>query len=162
MKAIVAMAKNGVIGNNNKLPWHLPDDLKWFKSQTVGGTIIMGKNTFLSLGSKPLKNRNNIVISSTLESTEGITVYRSIDEVPVKIKTDENTWIIGGAQLYQSCVGYCSDLYLTLVKQEYEGDCIFPLYGKLNLYFSMKSLVKNTDEYSIFHYENVIKDYLTK
>jgi dihydrofolate reductase len=120
LKAIAAMSLNRVIGNGNQIPWHLPEDFKWFKATTTGHVIVMGRKTFESIG-KPLPNRETIVLSRLAFSHPGVKTIRSLDELP-DIVGDRQVFICGGAQIYEQTLPLCSELFLTLVKREVEGD----------------------------------------
>jgi dihydrofolate reductase len=128
--AIVAMASNRVIGREGKLPWHLPEDLKFFKRTTLGHPILMGRKTFESIG-KPLPGRKNIVLSRTMEPREGVEVIRDISELPRVCGDAEKVFLIGGAQLFAELLPRCSGLYLTWIEQEYEGDVMLPPFEHL-------------------------------
>ncbi len=128
---IVAMAENRVIGRNNKLPWYLPNDLKYFKSVTMGKPIIMGRKTFESIG-KPLPGRLNIVITRNTEWTHsGVTVVHSVEDAFLKAESTalidgvDEVMIIGGDQIYQTSLGLVDRIYLTKVHAEVEGDAWF-------------------------------------
>ncbi len=129
---IVAMAENRVIGRNNQLPWHLPNDLKYFKSTTMGKPLVMGRKTFESIG-KPLPGRTNIVVSGNKGfSAEGIRVANDIDqalEQAVSVAITEGAlevMVIGGAQIYEAVLPKVTRLYLTQVHADIEGDALFP------------------------------------
>lgn len=125
---IAAMAKNRVIGHQNGMPWHLPDDLKFFKAVTTGKPVIMGRKTFESIGSRPLPNRRNMVISrdSSLKLNEGVELYASIEEALSKLDGCDEVIIMGGGQLYEKMLPQADRLYLTLIDAEIEGDTYFP------------------------------------
>ncbi|MEM3154467.1 MAG: dihydrofolate reductase [Candidatus Woesearchaeota archaeon] len=123
---IAAMAKNRVIGCDNKLPWRIADDLKNFKKLTSGNVVIMGRKTFESIG-KPLPNRINVVISSSMPPTDGIIVCKSVDEAIQKAKTyGKEIFIIGGAAVYEQTIPIADKMYLSYVKGDYQGDALFP------------------------------------
>lgn len=126
LTAIVAMASNRVIGKDGKLPWHLPEDLKFFKKTTLGHPILMGRKTFESIG-KPLPGRRNIVLSRTMPEREGIEVIRDIFE----LRAEGTVFLIGGAQLFETLLPRCESMYLTWVEHPYEGDVIFPPFEHL-------------------------------
>ena len=144
-KAIVAMSLNRAIGKNNKLPWHLPEDLKWFKKLTIGNVIIMGRRTWESIG-KPLPNRESIVVSST--DIPGVRTVRGLNEINPNADAREY-FIIGGAQLFREALPLCSDLYLTLVNREVEGDVFLDPFEEK---FSLFEKIQDTPEFSILHY----------
>lgn len=129
---IVAQAENRVIGNQNRLPWHLPEDLKYFKAVTLGKPIIMGRKTFESIG-RPLPGRTNIVVTRDASyQREGIEVVHSLPQALERaeqigvINGSEEVMLIGGAELYSQALPYCQRLYLTQVHAEVEGDAYFP------------------------------------
>jgi len=127
---IVAMDKNRVIGKDNKLPWHISDDLKNFKRLTTGNTIIMGRKTYESIG-KPLPNRNNIVISSTMPATPGTTVCKTIPEaMEIGKNYGKEIFIIGGGQIFEQTMLLADKMYISYVKKEYAGDAYFPEFNE--------------------------------
>ncbi len=148
-KAIAAMSENRVIGSGNRLPWHLPEDFKWFKTMTTGQVIIMGRRTFESIG-KPLPNRTTLVLSHSRREIPGVTVVASLEEIDLQRETRE-VFICGGAQVYAQALPLCSDLYLTLVKRQVEGDAFFPAFEDR---FIPAAMVLETPEFRITHYRN--------
>jgi dihydrofolate reductase len=148
-KAIAAMSLNRVIGAGNKIPWHLPDDFKWFKQTTTGHVIVMGRKTFESIG-KPLPNRLTIVLSRSGVSHPGTQTVRSLDELPQLVGGLE-VFICGGAQIYAQALPLCSDLFLTLVKREVEGDAFFPQFEDR---FALVEEIRDCPEFKILHYRN--------
>ncbi len=123
---VVAIAENNAIGKDNGLLWHLPTDLKHFKQITNGHTIIMGRKTFDSMG-KPLPNRRNIVITRNADlKIEGAEVTTSLDDALALCKTEEEVFIIGGAEIYKEALDKTDRIYLTTVHQRFEGDAYFP------------------------------------
>lgn len=124
---IVAIARNYVIGKDNKLLWHIPDDLKRFKKITLDHSVIMGRNTFFSLPIKPLPNRRNIVITDILgEKFDGCEVVNSIEEAIEKVKFEEEAFVIGGATIYKAFLPIANKLYLTIIDKDFKGDVYFP------------------------------------
>ncbi|MDD9953136.1 MAG: dihydrofolate reductase [Candidatus Woesearchaeota archaeon] len=127
---IAAMTTDRVIGHQNTLPWHIPEDLKHFKETTRGKTVVMGRKTYESLG-KPLPNRHNIVISTTLNAD--VDVCTSVDAAIAKAQTyDEDIFIIGGATIYEQTLDLVDKMYISYVKGEYEGDSYFPEFDEAN------------------------------
>lgn len=123
---IVAVAKNGVIGGDNSLLWHIPQDLQRFKRITTGHHVIMGHRTLESLG-RPLPNRTNVVITQQQGyRSEGCTIAHSLDEAIALFPKEEEIFIIGGAQIYAQALPAADRLYITEVDAEYEGDVHFP------------------------------------
>ncbi|MBN8826020.1 MULTISPECIES: dihydrofolate reductase [unclassified Spirosoma] len=129
---ISAVAENGVIGRNNELPWHLPDDFAFFKRKTSHHPIIMGRKSLDSLG-KPLPNRTNIVITRNADfSAPGVTVVHTLDKALDEAKAINQTeiFVIGGAEIYKMALPIATTLYLTEVHRAYEGDAFFPAFDK--------------------------------
>jgi dihydrofolate reductase len=124
---IVAIAQNWAIGRNNELLFHLSNDLKRFKSITKGHSVIMGKNTFISLPNGPLPHRRNIVITDIPgERFDGCETVNSIEEVIGLVKNEDIAFIIGGGTIYRQFYPIAGKLYLTLVHQDLEADTFFP------------------------------------
>ena len=122
---VVAMARNGVIGKDNQLPWRLPADLRHFKAVTMGKPIIMGRKTFDSIG-RPLPGRTNIVVTrDPAYSSEGCVVVHSIEEALAAAGAAEEVMIIGGADFYRQLLPRADRIYLTLIDAEVEGDTWF-------------------------------------
>ena len=126
---IAAVAANGVIGKDNALIWRLPADLAYFKRNTLGKPILMGRKTFESLG-KPLKDRTNVVLSRTLtEAPEGCVLVRSVSEALDKY-AGEDLMVIGGAEIYALTLASADRLLLTEIDRAFEGDAYFPAFDK--------------------------------
>jgi dihydrofolate reductase len=129
---IVAAAQNGVIGRNNALPWHLSEDLKYFKRMTMGKPIVMGRKTFESIG-RPLPGRTNIVITrNETYSAEGVKVVAALEDALALaenialIDGVDEAVVIGGAEIYATAIPVASRLYLTEVHADVEGDAFLP------------------------------------
>lgn len=122
---VVAIASNHAIGKNNQLLWHLPNDLKHFKNITSGGTVIMGRKTFDSVG-RPLPKRRNIVITRQDISIEGCEVVKSIEDAIALCKTEAEAFIVGGAEIYRQAMPLTNRIYLTIVHHDFDGDSFFP------------------------------------
>lgn len=123
---IVAMAKNGVIGVDNKLPWHLSADLKRFRALTMGHHIIMGRKTYESIG-KPLPGRTSVVITANpAYRVEGVLIAGCLDDALAFGAADSEAFVIGGAQIYRQALPLADRIYLTEIEQEFEGDTRFP------------------------------------
>ncbi|NEW08127.1 dihydrofolate reductase [Paenibacillus sp. SYP-B3998] len=121
---IFAMDRNRAIGINNKLPWHLPADLKFFKSVTMGHPILMGRKTYESIG-KPLPGRRNIILTQNAEfQAEGCEVVHSVDEV-VGMFRDEELFVIGGAEIFKLLAVNVERKYVTYIDDEFEADTYF-------------------------------------
>ncbi|MCM2681300.1 type 3 dihydrofolate reductase [Echinimonas agarilytica] len=123
---IAAMARNRVIGKNNQMPWHMPADLKHFKSVTMGKPVIMGRKTFESIG-RPLPGRKNIVITRDAQyQVEGVEVVTTPEAAIQAVPDVEEVMIIGGGQIYVHFLPMATDLHLTFIDAEPEGDAFFP------------------------------------
>ena len=146
------MSENRVIGRENKIPWHLPEDFKWFKSMTTGQVIVMGRKTFESIG-RPLPNRATIVLSRRRETIPGVQVVSDLNEIDVAGDPRE-IFICGGAQVYEQALPQCSDLYLTLVKGNVDGDAFFPPFEHQ---FQFVDQILERREFVIRHYRNKVR-----
>ena len=146
-KAIAAMSLNRVIGAGNQIPWHLPEDFKWFKQMTTGNVIVMGRKTFESIG-KPLPNRDTIVLSRGRLVHPGVQVVASLDEI-APLTAGREVFIAGGAEIYRQFLPLCSDLYLTLVKREVAGDAFFPPFEDT---FELAETLQDHADFKILHY----------
>ncbi|MBT5342199.1 dihydrofolate reductase [Candidatus Woesearchaeota archaeon] len=132
---IVGMTKNRVIGKDNSLPWHLPEDLKNFKALTENNTVIMGRKTWESIPEKfkPLPNRNNIVISKNMLPIDNVDVCKSIEEALEKAKSyQKEIFIIGGSSIYEQFLPITDKMYISYLKNDYAGDTYFPNFNKEN------------------------------
>lgn len=141
---IWAMAKNGAIGRNNQLPWRLPADLKFFKAQTTGKTIVMGRKTWESMGGKPLPNRHSVVLTAdTSYEAEGADVVHSVEEA-LKYANRGELMVIGGAAVFKHFLSLADKLLVTRIDEEIEGDVFFPHF--------------NWDSFELVHEEQGIRD----
>ena len=125
---IVAVAENGVIGGDNRLLWHISEDLKHFKAVTTGHPVVMGRKTYESLG-RPLPGRRNVVVTRQNISIEGCDVVHSLDEAYALFPPEEEVFVIGGAQIYAQALPLAGRFYLTRVFHAYEGDTHFPAWN---------------------------------
>jgi len=149
MKAIVAMTRNRVIGKDNKIPWRLPGEQKWFKEVTMGHPILMGRKTFESIG-RPLPGRRNLVVTRTGEFA-GVDLIHDLnvfDPGPYELDGAE-VFVIGGAKVYQALLDRCDMIYATVVKGGYEGDAYFPEFESQ---FEISETIRETPEFDIFCY----------
>jgi dihydrofolate reductase len=122
---IAAMAANRVIGRHNRLPWHLPADLKRFKRLTLGHTLIMGRKTFESIG-RPLPGRSTVVVTRQTDyAPPGVQVAHSVQEA-LSLAEVEEVFIAGGAELFAETLPLADRLHLTLIEKDFEGDTFFP------------------------------------
>ena len=128
LSIIVAIANENVIGKDNKLIWHIPEDLKHFKEITSGHKIIMGRRTFESLGGI-LPNRKHIILCNDMEmdiDNENVEVLEDISMLDKYINSDEECFVIGGATIYKLLMPYSNKMYITKINQDFEGDVYFP------------------------------------
>lgn len=131
ISVIVAVAEDGAIGKDNGLLCRLPNDLKYFKSLTLGHTIIMGRNTFLSLPNGALPGRDNVVLSRSQVEYPSTKTYHSVDEVIEAVKEQEEVFFIGGAQVYAQVLKYADKLYITEIHTTFpDADAHFPELDK--------------------------------
>jgi dihydrofolate reductase len=145
MKAIAAMSLNRVIGAEGKIPWHLSEDLRFFKRTTFGHVVLMGRKTYESLG-KPLPGRENWVVSS--QPLTGVRVIHDLDELG-DAPDGREIFVIGGAQLYAALLPTCAELLLTLVKREVSGDVFFPPFEDA---FCLEEVLQESDQLEIRKY----------
>jgi dihydrofolate reductase len=146
-KAIAAMSENRVIGCRNRIPWHLPEDFKWFKRMTIGNVVVMGRKTFESIG-RPLPDRTVVVLSRSGFFHPGVRTIRGLDEID-PVRESRDVFICGGGQLYREALPRCADLYLTRVKRVVEGDTFFPSFEGQ---FEFVERVHEGPEFEILHY----------
>lgn len=147
---VAADEKNG-IGKNNQLPWHLPADLKHFKTLTTGHPIIMGRKTFESIG-KALPNRRNIVISRQINYlAEGAEVVASLPEAFYLCQDDHEAFVIGGAQIFEQALSQASILYFTVIHHQFDTDTFFPKIDMAK-WIKAESSSHEPDEKNIYSY----------
>jgi dihydrofolate reductase len=158
---VVAISENHVIGKDNKLLWHMPNDLKHFKEITTGHTVIMGRKTYESVG-KPLPKRRNIIITRQAITIEGCEVVNSIEAALALCAGEQEVFIVGGAEIYKQAMRLTDRIYLTIIHKEFEGDSFFPEINNEE----WKSVAredhqpdeKNPLPYSFITYESRIKN----
>lgn len=141
------MAENRAIGNKGQIPWHLPDDFKWFKRTTMGHILVMGRKTYKSIG-RPLPGRKTFVLSRTQNEIPGVEIFNDFSNLE-KLETDRIIWIAGGGEIYQQMLPKCSELFLTRVHKKVEGDAFFPRFED-NFYLAEK--VFEQPEFTIEHW----------
>jgi dihydrofolate reductase len=122
---VVAVAQNNAIGKDNKLLWHLPKDLKHFKEITTGGTVIMGRKTYDSVG-RPLPNRRNIIITRQQIEIAGCEVVNSVEAALDLCRDEAEVFIVGGAEIYKQAMPLTDRIFLTIVHENFEADTYFP------------------------------------
>nr|WP_289036599.1 dihydrofolate reductase [uncultured Allobacillus sp.] len=153
---MVAFDENQVIGYQNGMPWHLPNDLKYFKKVTTGKPIVMGRKTFESIG-RPLPNRENIIMTRDENyQQEGCTIIHSWDELE-RFNDHDEIIIIGGAQLFEKAIDFVDRMYVTIIHDTFEGDTYFPKvnWNHWEEVSKQKGIVdeKNKHEHDFYVYE---------
>ena len=152
----MAIAKNGVIGKGNELPWNLPADLNYFRTMTKGHPVIMGARTHLSIG-RLLPGRKNIVLSNdpNFQPIEGAIIAKSFKEAFEAVKDSDEVFIIGGANVYKQGLNYADRLYITEVQADVEGDILFPEFDK-NQWKEISREQRKTDKENKFDLDFVV------
>lgn len=143
------MSLNRVIGRGRQIPWHLPEDFRWFKKMTTGQVIVMGRKTFEAIG-RPLPNRTTLVLTRSTIPIAGTQIIPDLSAIDLANETRQ-VFICGGAQVYAQALPFCSDLYLTLVKRVVDGDAFFPPFEDR---FELAEQILDTPDFSILHYRN--------
>lgn len=127
LTAIWAQDKNGLIGKDETLPWHLPNDLKFFKEKTIGHTLVMGRKTYEGMGKRALPKRTTIIMTSDRNyQADNVSIMHSLQEVLTYAADQEEVFIGGGAGIFQAFLPYCEKIYRTVIQAEFEGDTYFP------------------------------------
>jgi dihydrofolate reductase len=130
LSIIAAIGEKNELGKNNKLLWHISDDLKRFKRLTSGHTVIMGRKTFESINNKPLPNRRNIVLTNNMKFKEDhFEIANSLNDVLNKLDTDNEVFILGGSEIYKLFLPVTNKLYLTIVHKSFDADVFFPEFS---------------------------------
>jgi dihydrofolate reductase len=149
MKAIMAMARNRVIGISGGMPWHLPEEFRFFKKTTMGHAIVMGRKTYESLG-KPLPGRRNIVLSRTMESQPEVTVIKNLEDLKNLNIPSEEIFVIGGADIFRLLLPECDELFITQVHRDVEGDTFLPPFEKD---FEEGEVVLSNEDFTVRRYQ---------
>lgn len=157
------MSENRVIGCGGKIPWHLPEDFRFFRKMTVGNVLVMGRRTFQAIG-RPLPDRHTIVLSRRFKKPKEIMEQPELGlfkcgtfELAARLEDihlegdPREIFVCGGGQVYEEALPFCSDLYLTLVKRVVEGDAFFPPFENE---FELDEEILDTPEFKILHYVN--------
>ena len=156
---IAALARNRVIGADNKLLWHLSADLRRFKALTMGHTVVMGRKTFESIG-RPLPGRRNVVLTRDVSWTHaGVEVVHSLDGLLVKMRSGGTWFVAGGAEIYQQFLPYADRMYLTYIDQDFDGDAYFPLFDERDF------IIDHSEQHSaddFFSYSYSFVDYVRR
>jgi dihydrofolate reductase len=148
LSIIAALDKNSLIGDNGMLPWDIPEDLAWFKQQTMGKTVVMGRKTWLSLG-KALPGRRNVVLTnSSIFLAEGADIIHSLSDVLALAKHDD-VFVIGGAELFKQTLPHADTLYLSLIDQSFKGDTYFPHYHQADWIITSQHVITTKQHITI-------------
>ncbi|MBL68770.1 MAG: dihydrofolate reductase [Verrucomicrobiales bacterium] len=148
-QAIAAMSLNRVIGQGSEIPWHLPEDFRWFKKMTTGQVVVMGRKTFESIG-RPLPDREIVVLSRSGFVHEGVRTITELGEL-VPMEDGRQIFVAGGGLVYELALPRCSDLFLTVVQREVEGNVLFPAFEDQ---FVERAVIRETPEFKILHFVN--------
>lgn len=166
LSSIAAMAQNRVIGKDNKLPWNLPEDLKFFREKTKGHVIIMGRKTFESLG-KPLPNRFHIVITRQEGYDFSDPMVEVVHDLPTAIelahmlttkyksKFGDEAFIVGGGEIYRQAMDVIDRLYLTVIEKDFEGDARFPEFSEKDFKLAHRENRSEPMPFSFRTYERI-------
>ena len=157
LSIIVAKAKNNIIGKDNKLLWHIPDDLKRFKELTINHNIIMGRKTFESIG-RILPNRKHIIFSQNPDfkiDNENIEIVHSMLQIQQYIEDENENFVIGGAMIYNLLMPYVTKMYVTEIDKDFEGDTVFPRINP-DVWQEVSREDGPKDEENDFKYEYVV------
>lgn len=146
-KAIAAMAENRVIGAQGRIPWHLPDDFRWFKQTTMGGVLIMGRKTYASIG-RPLPGRETVVLSRSGHAPPGVRCVGDPDALD-PAGEERTHWVAGGTEIYRLLLPRCDTLYLTRVHRTVEGDAFMPPFENR---FGLREIIQSGPEFDIEHW----------
>ena len=163
IKAIAAMSENRVIGCGGGIPWHLPEDFRFFRKMTVGNIMVMGRKSFQAIG-RPLPDRHTIVLSRKRKTKNEVLnqpelnlfkwgtfeVASNLERV-LRAQYDRDLFVCGGGQVYAEALPFCTDLFLTCVKRTVEGDTFFPPFEDQ---FQLVDEIMDRPEFKILHYQN--------
>lgn len=152
--AIWAQDKSGIIGKSNRLPWHLPKDLKYFKETTLNQAILMGRVTFEGMNKRLLPNRETLILTTQSDyQVDGATVVKSVEEVLDWYKNQDKTlYIVGGSKVYKLFEPYVDELIVTQVQAEVDGDTYFPKDFDFSAFALISSTVYEKDEQNEFEF----------
>lgn len=158
LSLIAAVARNGVVGVDNRLPWQLPEDLRYFKATTTGRTIIMGRKTYDSIG-RPLPQRRNIVVTRNLAwRADGVETAPSLAAALALAGEVDEVFLIGGAMLYAEAIGVADRLYLTEIAADIVGDAYFPMWPREDFVEVRRQSCQGPDfnyDFVVYHRQNL-------
>lgn len=154
--AIAAMSENRVIGDHGKIPWHLPEDFRWFKHKTMGGTLVMGRKTFESIG-KPLPGRKTLILTHhpidipNVETCSNLALFLTEH---LTTHSRETYWVCGGGEIYRQLLDNCQYVYLTIIKKQVEGDTFFPSAEHLDRNHFLDQTIHKTEQFRIERWQH--------
>lgn len=153
---IAAMSSNKVIGANNDIPWHIPEELKQFKERTIGSSVIMGRKTFESIGF-PLPERKNIILTKSTSYTQPkCNTAHSIREALALCSNEEKVFILGGAEVFKQTIPLAHTIYLTILDRSVEGDTYFPDFSHKEFKEIKREEYLKSEPYTIITYRRVV------
>ncbi|MDR2778797.1 MAG: dihydrofolate reductase [Puniceicoccales bacterium] len=148
IRAIAAMAANGIIGNNNSIPWDVPEEMAFFRRMTQNASVLMGRKTFESIG-HPLPNRQNIVMTKdTAWHPDAVTTIQKLDQL-LELDIKGPIWVCGGAMIYEMLFPACRELYLSTVFGQFDGDTRMPPFGEI---FVIHKTILTCSTFKVDHY----------
>jgi dihydrofolate reductase len=150
-KAIAAMSANRIIGNGNKLPWDIPLETEWFRKTTEGQLLIVGRKTYESIKHKNPESIYVVLTKNKRLASKGNVIYINTIEQIDSILTNKQIWVCGGANIYEQTLHRCDELFLSIIKEDYSGDCKFPLFEK---YFVFNKKIIEHVNFETLHYLN--------
>jgi dihydrofolate reductase len=153
---IAAHDPNLVIGKDGELPWHYPEDLKFFKRTTMGCPLLMGRVVFEELNEKPLPGRENVVLSRSREY-DHVPTFSTIDDALKYLGDHDKVFVIGGGKIYEQLIGLADQLIITEIKEEFEGDTTFPEYRDDIHSVWKETWRENHEEFDFVKYERIPK-----
>jgi len=146
------MSENRVIGSGGRIPWHLPDDFKWFKQVTMGQILVMGRKTYESIG-RPLPGRQTIVLSRQGFAADGVLTVPDVDSLLRRVQDDpREVFVAGGSEIYRLLLPSCGEVLLTRVRRVVEGDAVFPSF---EADFRMAGVVLEHPDFVVERYERI-------
>lgn len=143
------MSTNRVIGRGSEIPWHLPEDFRWFKRATMGQVLLMGRKTFDSIG-RPLPGRETWILSRSSDAPPGVVRLAGLEDPRMRSESRE-IWVCGGGEIYRLALPYCGELFLTRVKREVDGDVFFPDFEDR---FQFQEILMEQEEFDVVRYMN--------
>ncbi|MDR2432526.1 MAG: dihydrofolate reductase [Puniceicoccales bacterium] len=150
IRAIAAMAANGIIGNNNSIPWNVPEEMAFFRKMTQNASVLMGRKTFESIG-HPLPNRRNIVMTKNAAwYKDTVTTIQKLDQL-LELDIKGSLWVCGGAMIYEMLFPACRELYLSTVFGKFDGDTKMLPFGDI---FVINKTILTCSTFKVDHYVN--------